>query len=246
MRFFTFNLFFLLCYTVWGQEEFSDLQLNALRQLGISPDSCSARLSVEKDFPGVAGQVILVIPELVGEYEEFQFDATGHIIVVSRETGKIIYHVIDEGKEWYSDAVELDRITIDTAPYMLAPEKRAFGVRIHHYGHSRANPYSYETLSLYLPENGELSTVFSDFQTSLYHGEWNTSCYGEFKDEESLLMIGDLQDSGYNDLLIKTKVVHSVSFVDQSGECDETSCELTYKTVLHYKDGLYTYPYVGY
>lgn len=246
MRYFLFLLLWIAGHSVMGQEElFSDLQQKVLKELGIHPDSVSAPLSAEKELPGTPGYVALVFPELSMGYEDTPYGITGHIVVTD-ETGKIIDHLVETTSEWYTDAMELDRITLDTAPYLIASGKRAFGVRLRHYGHSRANPYTYETLSLYVVEKNALRRVLTDFQTSLYRGDWDTNCTGEFKGEESVLIIGNTKNEGYNDLIIKTRVMYTVMFVTEQGECDETSSELSYQTALHYLEGAYVYSHVKY
>lgn len=208
--------------------------------LHLHPDSCNVDFIVEKTLPHAQELVVIVIPEYTwrSDVEEL-FDLRGHIVVYDKRTKKIHRYSLDEteSSQWYSDPFQLSEITIDTAPYIIGTDQRAFGIRLRHHLMSRVNPYSQEILSLFLLDGEDLKPILMDFVTKMYTGETDANCSGEFKEESSiLLMSGHTSGQAYANIVVKTSVIHSVNYVGESGECDETSSEMSYSRVLHYNE----------
>ena len=65
------------------------------------------------------------------------------------------------------DAIRIGEIKVDTARYTLAGDARAFGLRVVRQGSSRANPYSNETLTLYVPQGPKLAKVLDGLEMTL-------------------------------------------------------------------------------
>ena len=128
--------------------------------------------------------VVLPMPEAGGDPGTTRFDLD--VLVVQQadngnsERAKIVSRLLDEGA-LTEDAIRITEIRVDTARYTLAPDARAFGVRVLYQGSSRANPYARETLSLYLPQGQKLAKVLDQLEMTLEHGEWDTNCTGAFE-----------------------------------------------------------------
>jgi hypothetical protein len=120
--------------------------------------------------------------------------------------------------ELTEDAVRIGAIKVDTARYALAGDARAFGVRVIRQGSSRANPYSSETLTLYVPQGPRLAKVLDGLETTLERGEWDTNCAGNFETVRGSLSIARSTSHGYADLLLRQTRTQSRS-TPQGEEC---------------------------
>ena len=131
--------------------------------------------------------------------------------------------------EYYSDAVELQELSIDTAKFILTEEIRAFGIRAFYKNGSKVNPYSEETFSLFLPENTSLKKILHQYQLSTYNGEWNYNCEGSWSDERNSMFIMDSKKTnGYFN--IKDKQTFIKKATDKN--CDDKVVEKSTKTVF--------------
>lgn len=143
------------------------------------------------------------------------------VMIVNSATRKPLARLLQKAAIT-SDAWRFGGITIDTARYRLAPGVRAFGVRTSHSGSSRANPASDTTLYLYVQQQGTLRQVITGLVTSSTHGEWDTSCNGEFEQTERTIEIGKTVSHGFADLLVRTVTTGSRNSAEND-ECVETA-----------------------
>ena len=165
-------------------------------------------------------ETIIVIPEIVDEGIQY-FDLNSHIVIADNRSGKIKnnYFESNETNNWESDAIELDGLQIDPTPYKIAEDKLAFGVTVSHFGHSRVNPYSDKTLSLFVKSGDSLLKVLSDYTLKDYGGEWDGDCDGEFNERKNSLMIGQEKTNGYFDIRVDTENSYTHSYKDKNGDC---------------------------
>jgi len=229
-------------FRAFTQEEISSLAMKVIANLHLSPENCISRLITEKELPHQRGTSVVAIPyDESGGFEEDDFMASLYVAFVDGLTGQIKQkvHLYTEGDYLSSDAIRLDEISIDTAPYMVAEEKRAFGIRIKYRGMSRVNPYGYETLSLILSDGNQLAEILHDCRTSEDHGEWDGNCSGQFTEENSVLVMQQTKSEDYFDIAFKHKILHHISYIDELGECQETSCEMGYTSYIRFEDGAY-------
>lgn len=239
MRYFALSLL-LFCgsFELYAQE-FSENVKYVLQALHVKADQCALDFIAEKPLPGSQDEWILLIPEYLDKDEESgHYDLRAHVVVYNSRT-KTMRHTILESSEWYSDAMVLNEVKIDTAPYLVGKGKRAFGIRVRHNGASRANPYGTETLTLIVPEKETLDIVLLEFETRTYAGELSGNCASKESLEESILIMTEDGSKPYFDIRVKTTVDHMISFIDPTGECDQESCTFTYERVLQYGDGGY-------
>ncbi|WP_143273659.1 hypothetical protein [Aquimarina sp. MAR_2010_214] len=192
-------------------------------------------LIISKALPNNAKEIIIVIPEIVDE-EEHYFELNSYILIVNNETGKIIntYFESSTTNNWVSDAVVLTKITIDTAPYKISEKNRAFGIRVHYYGMSKANPYSNTTISLFIKSKNTLKRILKNYDVMDYGGEWDTDCIGEFIDHKKTLIITASKTNSYYNILAKNKITKTKNYIDKNNDCDSMEKVTTMKTVLKY------------
>lgn len=191
-------------------------------------------LIVEKAVPNSKNEIILVLPEFLDSAEMYYSLKTW--IVVVENSGKILSKTFVNME---SDAVVLTRFSIDTAPYQVSENSRAFGIRTVYRGSSRANPYDYESISLFIRKGNELKIILKDFVLEQFDGEWDTNCAGEFTHQDKVLIVSNNLTNGYYDITVKNKISKENTFVDKLGECDGTEVTTVEKTVLKYLNGGY-------
>jgi len=220
-----------------------DLSLidEVIQQLNLNKQKIKSGLIVSKIQPNNSNETIVVIPEIVGEEDEHFLELNSHVVLVNNTTRKITHKYFESYKTngWTSDAIELREITIDTAPYNITGDKRAFGIRVYYVGSSRANPYANKTISLFVKSDDTLKKVLHNYDVMDYGGEWDTSCYGEFIDVKSTLIISEEKTNGYFDILVKSKITKTKNTEDEHGECDSKEKINTEKTVLKFDGSVY-------
>ena len=235
-------IIFLVSFSINAQQ--SNLITSVLKELQIDISNCKSNLIVEKIMPNAPTKTIVVIPELVVPYSEQVdccFELNSYILIVDNLSYQIENKFFEssESNDWVSDAVVLTGISIDTAPYYLSNEKRAFGIRVKYYGSSRVNPYSYETITLFEPENGTLKRLLKNYSVEEYSGEWDGNCFGEFNSEKKTLIITDNLTNSHLDILVKSKITNSIVFLDTNDNCDEKETISRKTEILKYENGSY-------
>jgi hypothetical protein len=197
----------------------------ALEQLGLNKDQYKTELVASKPFPNRPEETIIVIPEIADtdDNDDTFFTYHSHILIVDSSTGKIKYRFYesDQTNQWLSDALKFASIKIDTAPYKLSENKRAFGVRINFYNSSQPNPYNKETISLFVKDGKTLKKVLNHFTIQLFNGETDTTCYAEFTKQEKVLIIKEEKSNNYFNILVKNKISAIFRDEDTNGECQE-------------------------
>ena len=193
---------------------------NVISQLGLKKKNIKQNLICNK-FLKKDNETIFVLPEIVEEGEEY-FSLNTHIVIYNNDLKKITHKYFESHKtnNWVSDAVRLDKIEIDTAPYLINKETRAFGVRIHYFGSSRVNPYYSQTLSLFVKEKGKLKKVLHNYEVEYNGGEWNGACEGEFHSEKKTLIVSDDKTNGYFNFTVKNAISKTKNFETETGDCD--------------------------
>ena len=222
---FIFTLLF--CSYVVKAQENVQVYNQVIKTLGIPKDKIDKDLYTEKVLPYDTYKLVMVFPIRKGNDEnEATFDL--YVVVYDFLQKRITqsYKGIDE---YYSDAVELQELSIDTAKFILTEGIRAFGIRAFYKNGSKVNPYSEETFSLFLPENTSLKKILDQYQLSTYNGEWNYNCEGSWSDESNSMFIMDSKKTnGYFN--IKNKQTFIGKGTDK--DCNEGIMQKSTKTVF--------------
>jgi len=195
-----------------------------LTQLNLKQEKCKDEFISVKAMPNNKKLSIVVIPEINIEDKEMgSFELHSYILIVNKKTGKIESKFYENSKtnEWTSDALRLTNITIDTAPYIIGKDKRAFGIRVHYLGSSKPNPYESETISLFIKNGNKLKRILNKYEINGNFGEWDTNCAGNFTNFNSILLISSALTNNYN-INVKTKTTKINNFEDKNGECKST------------------------
>ncbi|WP_109833107.1 PA3715 family protein [Reichenbachiella versicolor] len=230
---------FLIIFSAHAQNEQID---QVLLQLDIPLSRCKEELVAIKKTPNHPDETIMVIPEIIS-VDEYHYELSGHVVIVDTETSKIKYRNVESDitYTWDSDAVELNSISIDTAPYMITNEVRAFGIRLGYYAHSRANPYSKQTLTLFVKDKeSSLRRILNELLISESEGEYDGRCASRYSDTSKILIMSENTTNGYNDIISQSTKVDSKTYETQTGDCEEKTISKTKdKQVLKYEHGHY-------
>ncbi|WP_431166291.1 hypothetical protein [Tenacibaculum halocynthiae] len=210
---------------------------SVIKQLNLNVSKVNTDLLETKTMPNNSQEIIMVIPAYVDtNNDEHHFELNSHIVIVNSNTGKITHKYFESSQTngWVSDAIQLREITIDTAPYLVSKNNRAFGVKVHYYGSSKANPYSNKTISLFIKSKNKLKKLLHNYDVMNYGGEWNTECVGEFTDVKKTLIMSKGKTNEYFDIIIKSKVTETKNSVGENGECDSKEKTTTKSVVLKF------------
>ncbi len=244
--------FFFLC--LWlgfcssSTAQNDDLIQQVLQQLNLDLSVCKANLIAAKVLPHDTSETIVVIPEITEEDEdEAYFELNSHILIVDSKTGLIKHRFFENSttNEWYSDAIRLKHIFIDTVFYNLAEETTAFGICLSSSGSSRPNPYSYQTLSLFVKaktgNSDSLKRVLKNYVVQQFNGEWDTNCNGEFTSQNKQLHILKNTSAGaeYYDILVKNNIISTNYYLDKNEDCIEKVDSTQEQSTLKYLNGKY-------
>ncbi|WP_299897196.1 hypothetical protein [uncultured Aquimarina sp.] len=217
-----------------------------LDQLGVQPKQVYEEFVVQKVMPYDTSSTIVVIPTVASqEYDWEVFTLNSYVLVVDSETAKIKQQFYEK-ESWYSDAIELREIGIDTANYMVAEGKRAFGVTLYYIGASRPNPMNSKTLSLFIQEENTLVQILDEFEIHSFWGEWDVQCTGEFTKVDKILIMDTNPYNGFYDIKVRVETKNIESFEKGEDDCDEKETTQTSKQLLRYYDSyqLYSRTYV--
>ena len=205
--------------------------------------------AVCEPWRGFLGRFIVILPMPVpvalSEPGLTEYDVD--VLVVQQadngntERARIISRVI-EPRGLSEDSTRIASIKIDTARYTLAPDARAFGVRIVYQSAVRESPYESERLSLYVPDGAKLKKVLDELELERQSGDWDTNCSGTFRTVRSTLSIARTTTNGYGDLMLRQTGSNSRSSL-VSDECVTRERPATFRSVpLHFDGDQYRIP----
>lgn len=184
----------------------------------------------------------LVAVPLVRAEDEGYGESDLQVLVLDSASQAIVARLVEPNRlDW--DAIFVDGLAFDTAPYRLREGELAFGVRVMRRGSSRANPFYETTLNLYELQSQRLSPVLSELVMDSSWGEWDTRCAGDFSASKGVLIITERAgNKGYRDLLLKqTRTTRRAEM--RAGECEtveENTQEVQFR--IEYDEPRYLLP----
>ncbi|MFC5048383.1 hypothetical protein ACFSTE_13600 [Aquimarina hainanensis] len=206
-----------------------------IQQLNLDKQKIKEEFVVSKVQPHNPNETIVVIPEVAGEDDEHLFELNSYIVLVDNTTQKITHTYFESAKTngWVSDAIILSEISIDTAPYIVTQDTRAFGIRVFYYSMSQPNPYSNKTISLFI-KSGETLKEVLHYDVENYGGEWDTQCEGSSTNIKNILIMSEEKTNQYFDIVVKSNITQSKTYIDKNGECNEESKTTSETRVLQF------------
>ncbi|MEG1590670.1 hypothetical protein [Chryseobacterium sp.] len=232
MKLYTKITTFLLLLVMFSlsAQEYDDARYNVvLKQLKLNSSEVHNQLYTEKKMPNLEDSYIIVVPLLLGKFENDGFLVKNTILITDSE-GKIKSKYIDE-TEFDSDAIRLNSFVIDTGFYRLNSTIRAFGITANYQGSSKPNPYSSSDISLYYPEGKTFKKILDNYNLRTYRGEWDMNCSGEVEEDNSVIILDKTETNGFANLKIKTENIKK--FTNEiNGDCRENkTSKFSYKTL---------------
>jgi hypothetical protein len=245
MRLLFTSILLLLTINVVAKDSFCNkeesLLKKALKQLNLKEEQIHSELYVEKVLPYSKEHSVLVIPKIIsieGSIDNNQsFDLDAYILIVENNSGKIINKYF-EPEAWISDAVMLSSIEIDTAPYLLQTNKRAFGIVVNYVGSSRPNPYDRSDLTLYVTDGSSLKPVLKNYLLAESRGEWDTNCAGDFEGMTSVLLIDKQKSNDWYTIIVKQTITKTKNFIVDDN-CESKEVQKIKKLVLKFNNKEY-------
>jgi hypothetical protein len=232
--------FVVFCFAATFAQAQNDQTLidNVVKNLSLKPEAINAEFTVTKPHPENknATLVLLALPQ--GEDED-AFTLDIYLVLADTKTGAILCSLAEK-ERYTSDAIRLTSFQIDTAPYKLATNVRAIGIRASYTGSSRPNPFGEETLSLYIQQGKTFVKVLHDFVTYQSTGEWDTNCAGSFSTSKSVLIILPEKTNGYSNIQVNTKTTETENIV-KNEDCisSDTETKSTQKLIFNLKENQY-------
>jgi hypothetical protein len=211
---------------------------NVAKNLSLKAEAIDAEFTVTKPHPENKNVTIVLLGLPQGEEEDARtFDI--YLVLADSKTGTILCSLAEK-ERYTSDAIRLTGFQIDTAPYKLAANVRAIGLRASYTGSSRPNPFGEETLSLYIQQGKTFVKVLHDFVTYQSTGEWDTNCAGNFSSSKSVLVILPEKTNGYNNIQVNTKTTETENMV-RNEDCisSDTETKSSQKLVFNLKENQY-------
>jgi hypothetical protein len=164
--------------------------------------------------PAHDGHVIVALTYVAGE-EKFGKEDSGQdynaldldLVVLDLKSDKVLAHK-HESESVEDGGDRFESIVIDTARYVLAPGRRAFGVSVSNASHCYCANGRSTTLTLYLMRGDELDEVggvgTASSQSGTERGETPPPCTNLSSDETTSVSVGKETSHGLADLLLTT------------------------------------------
>lgn len=224
-------LYFTLSVTCLGQNQSQQLIEQTAQKIGIPTSDIFSRLATSHKF--VTGTLI-VIPE-IAEKGDGYLTFNSYLVLIDDENGAIKAKFSGE-KDWYIDAVSIDKIEIEPKLYQLNETTYGYGLNIFYSGHSKPNPYSRTELSLYALEGSDLKQVLKDYPIKSFNGETDTTCRGTFEEHSKKLKVLKTYTNQYADL----QFTNCIQLSELNEDCDEKLKETRKEIkILKYENGEY-------
>ena len=199
--------------------------------------------AVCEPWRGFMGRFIVVLPMVVpaAESEPGLTEYDVEVLVVQQadngntERARIVSRIA-EPRGLSEDTTRIASIRVDTARYTLAPEAKAFGVRVVYRGAASESPYESERLSLYVPDGAKLIKVLDALEVERQSGNWDTNCNGAFRTVRSTLSVARTSTNGHADLTLRQTGSNSRS-TSVGDECVTREIPATFKSTTLAFDG---------
>lgn len=170
-----------------------------------------------KLWPARPGLTLIALPLVRAQHDDHG-EADLEVLVLDNARQTFLARLIEPNQlDW--DAIYVDRLALDTAPYRLRGDDLAFGVRISRRNGSRMNPFSEAELTLYELHEQGVRSLMGALVVESFGGERDDDCIASFGEAKGVLIVtGKVGRDGYRDLLFKrTHTGRRMVTVD--GEC---------------------------
>lgn len=201
------------------------------------------RLAACKPWPAFPGRsiVVLPVPHEADRKGARVFDL--ELLLIQRpdngntERDTVIARILQPEALDEDSTAEIQDIEIDTSRYLLAPDTRAFGLRVRYRGVGPGRSLSVETLRLYVQHGSKLRQVLQEVELDHDTGEWDQSCNGHFEKLRTLLSVARTSSNGWRDLQLSRTRTPSRAQLQDDLSCTEKTLPARFDTVTLRYDG---------
>lgn len=180
--------------------------------------------SICKIWPARPQLTLLAVP-LVREAQPDQGQSDLEILVLDHARQDVVARLVEPNLlDW--DAIYVDRLVLDTAPYRLRGDDLAFGVRINRRNGSWMNPFAETELALYELKAQGLRTLMGGLVVESFGGERDGDCTASFGEAKGVLIVTDkVGRDGYRDLIFR-QTHTGRRMVVADGECQTIEADV--------------------
>ena len=223
-------IFLTFSINLFGQEN-EKLIEKTVELIGIKKSDIFFKLATKQEFEN---GILVVIPEIAEKGEGYIL-FNSHLIFIDKNTFKIKAK-FSQKKDWYSDAVRIDKISIEKKTYDLNKSSIVFGLLFEYSGGGRANPFYGTEWSLYELKKDKLNRLLKRFTIQSSFGETDTTCKGNFEKHSKNIEFQIKEPENYADI----KITDTINKYSLNENCEEISQKTELKTeTLRYKSGKY-------
>ncbi|WP_277373018.1 hypothetical protein [Pseudomonas sp. AA-38] len=200
-----------------------------------------AERSICKVWPARPHLTLVAMPLIRAEHDGYG-ETDLEVLVLDNAKQRFVARLVEPDKlDW--DAVYVEDMAFDTAPYRLRKEDIAFGVRISRSGSSRPNPFYETLLNLYQLDAQQLRPLLRELPVRKAWGEWDTNCAGEFAETRGLVVITErIGNKGYRDMRLKnTRTERRMAKIDDDCQVVEENTR-RYELPIEYGEEHYLLP----
>lgn len=176
-----------------------------------------AERSICKVWPARPELTLIAMPLVRSEHDS-DGEADLEVLVLDNAKQRFVARLVEPNKlDW--DAIFIDKMSFDTAPYRLRGDDLAFGVRISRRNWSRMNPFSETEITLYELKEKGLRSLMGALVVESFGGERDDDCTASFGEAKGVLIVtGKVGRDGYRDLILK-RTHTGRRMVVADGEC---------------------------
>ncbi|PXA85144.1 hypothetical protein DMC47_38000 [Nostoc sp. 3335mG] len=186
-----------------------------------------------------SADALLVAVPMMREDTDAGHDGDLEILVLDRAITQVRARIVLPGV-MTDDAVALEDVRFDMAPYRLGPP--SFGLRFHRVGSSRADPFEQTDLKLFTLSGGRLRLVLPGLLTLDTGGETDTVCAGRIDATSVTIAPGAAAHHGLRDLMLTIRRDHETDTGDSAQNCQEHTVSRTMRATLAFDGARYPVP----
>jgi len=224
-------LFLTLSLSCLSQNHSQKMIKQIAQNIGIQNTDIYSRLTTSQKFD--IG-TLFVIPEIAEKGNGYVI-FNSNIILIDDKTGEIKARFTGQ-KDWYIDAVSIDKIKIEPKIHQLNKKTMAIGLKLYYSNRSQPNPYSSIQLSLYAFDGKNLKRVLKDFSIKITNGKTDSTCKGKFEKHSKDMQVLNTYSNKFADL----KFIDKIEISERDEDCEKVSKETSKKfEILKYENGEY-------
>jgi len=170
------STFLVLTLNSYAQKKSINLIDSVLNDLKIKKAECLTKFILKQNIS--ISESVIFIPKIAEKDEEGDFTLDAYLLIVNNQNGKI-KSIFSKTDCWYSDAVQIENVSVIYQPYRISKKSETIGILIEYNGSSRINPYSSKELTIFERKGKIIKRVLEDFPIYTLNGENDGNSNGE-------------------------------------------------------------------